>query len=284
MIPAPSMDRPDKVISARGVCFAYEGGIRALSGIDLEVRSGEYLAIVGGNGSGKTTLAKAIIGLLRPDSGSIEILAKPAGSLTVAAIARIVGYAFQNPDHQLFCSTVLEEVRFGPRNMGYPEKEIDTKVKHALEAMDIAHLRDKAPFSLTLSERRRVSIAAVISADPQVLILDEPTTGLDAVETRDLMESVSRLNREGKTIILITHDMKLVAEHVRRVVVMSEGRIVLDSDPAGVFSDIDALLRSRLVPPPVAQLAHRLSRAGVPRDVLSPKELVFRLMMARSGR
>jgi len=281
LIPSPQTAQPDKLVSVRGVSYTYEGGVRALAGVDLDIRPGEYLAVVGGNGSGKTTLAKAVMGLLRPDSGEIIISGRPSRSLTVAEVARTVGYAFQNPDHQLFCPTVLDEVRFGPRNMGYPEQVVEAKVRHALETMDIAELRDSAPFSLTLSERRRVSIASVISADPQVLILDEPTTGLDALETHSLMESIGRLNREGKAIVLITHDMKLVAEHVGRVVVMSEGRVVLDADPAGAFSDIDALLRSRLIPPPVMQLAHRLSRAGVPKDVLSPQELVFRLMMAR---
>jgi len=284
MIPAPPPGQNDKVISVREVSFTYEGGLRALSGVSLDVKSGDYLAVVGGNGCGKTTLAKVIVGLLRPDSGSILISGRRTEDLTVAEIARTVGYAFQNPDHQLFCPTVLEEVRFGPRNMGYDGQEVEAKVAHALEAMDIVALRDSAPFSLTLSERRRVSIAAVIATDPKVLILDEPTTGLDARETQDLMDSIGRLNREGKTIVLITHDMKLVAGHAKRVVVMSEGRIVLDADASGVFSDLDSLLRSRLIPPPVAQLAYRLAPLGVPRDVLSPQELVLRLMMARGGR
>lgn len=281
MIPAPASDSHDKVISLREVSFAYDGGLRALSGVSLDVKPGEYLAVVGGNGCGKTTLAKVITGLLRPRSGSVLISGRQARELTVAEIAREVGYAFQNPDHQLFCPTVIEEVQFGPRNMGFPEHEVQSKAARALEAMGIAELRDRAPFSLTLSARRRVSIASVIATDPKVLILDEPTTGLDAREMRDLMDSINRLNREGKTIVLITHDMKLVAEHARRVVVMSDGRIVLDSEVSGTFSDLDTLLRSRLVPPPVAQLAYRLTSFGVPRDVLSPQELVLRLMLAR---
>ena len=282
MIPGPRFsESQDKIVSVRDLKYTYDGGVQALAGISLDIRQGEYVAIVGGNGSGKTTLAKNIIGLLRPTSGTISIHGKRVVDQKVATIAHLVGYAFQNPDHQLFCSTVMEEVAFGPRNLGYSQDELERRANHALEAMDLLEVRDRPPFSLTLSRRRRVSIASVIAMDPQVLILDEPTTGLDMRESDDLMASIAKLNIEGRTIVLITHDMKLVAKYARRVVVMSEGKIVLDADPAGVFSDLDALLRSKLVPPPVVRLAYRLSSFGVPRDVLSPEELVLRIMMAR---
>ena len=280
MIPAPSPSTAsDKIVSVRDLKFTYEGGIQALKGINLDIRRGEYLAVVGGNGSGKTTLAKNINGLLRPTSGTIMVNGRSASDLTVAQLARIVGYAFQNPDHQLFCSSVVDEVRFGPQNMGFTQEDISRKVERAIEAMDLKGQRDQPPLSLTLGERRRVSIASVIAMTPEVFILDEPTTGLDAWETDDLMASIDRLNQEGRTVILITHDMNLVAKHARRVLVMSEGRIVLDSDPGGAFSDLELLLQSKLVPPPVVQLAHRLSGLGVSRETLSPGELVSRLML-----
>jgi energy-coupling factor transporter ATP-binding protein EcfA2 len=281
MIPGPRGTAYDKAISIINLKFTYEGGVQALTGLSLEIGKGEYVAIVGGNGSGKTTLAKNIIGLLRPTSGVVFVQGTPTNKQKVSSLARIVGYVFQNPDHQLFCSTVLEEVEFGPRNLGYPEKELEAHVRWALEAMDLVQVKDKAPFSLTLSERRRVSIASVNAMDPQVLIFDEPTTGLDMRESDALMSSIRKLNTEGRTIVLITHDMKLVAKNARRVVVMSEGKVVLDSDPVGVFYDLDALLRSKLVPPPVVRLVYRLSAQGVPRDVLSPEELVSRLMAMR---
>lgn len=282
MIPGPKASSKDEiVISIRQLKFTYEGGVQALTGVNLDIRQGEYVAIVGGNGSGKTTLAKNIIGLLKPTGGSVQVQGVATTEQKIPALARMVGYAFQNPDHQLFCSSVLEEVRFGPLNLGYPKPEQDTYVKHAIEAMDLVDVKDRPPFSLTLSYRRRVSIASVIAMNPQILIFDEPTTGLDMKESEALMASIGKLNSEGRTIILITHDMRLVAKYARRVVVMSEGRIVLDADPAGVFSDLDALLRSKLVPPPVVRLAYRLSSLGVPRDVLSPDELALRLMMIR---
>jgi energy-coupling factor transport system ATP-binding protein len=273
----------DKIISVRNLKFAYDGGVEALKGVNLDIRSGEFLAIVGGNGSGKTTLAKNFNGLLRPTSGTVTVAEKPASERTVAQLSRIIGYAFQNPDHQLFCASVKDEVRFGPVNLGYSDDEVNAKAKHAIDAMDLQDLQTQPPHSLRLGERRRVSIASVIAMDPRVIILDEPTTGLDAGETKALMAKVLQLNREGRTVILITHDMRLVAEHASRVVVMSDGRIVLDSDPRGVFADLDLLRNCSLVPPPVMLLAHSLAKYGVPKDIISPQELVMRIVLEKGA-
>ena len=263
--------------------YSYPGKIEALKGVDLHIRSGDYVAIVGGNGSGKTTLAKTLNGLLRPSHGSVIISGQPIEKMRLASIAKYVGYAFQNPDHQLFCSTVDEEVEFGPRNLGYEEKEIKERTGHAISIMGLDEVRDEAPLSLTLGLRRRVSIASVIAMDPRVMIFDEPTTGLDAKEIENLMDNIALLNEEGHTLILITHDMKLVARHSRRVIVMANGRVVLDSDPRGVFSNLDLLRESSLEPPPVTLLAHKLSDFGVRRDAISPDELV-RSVMSKGAR
>jgi energy-coupling factor transport system ATP-binding protein len=149
--------------------------------------------------------------------------------------------------------------------------------------MGLDKLRKAAPLSLRLGERRRISIASVIAMDPKVLVLDEPTTGLDSGESGELMDRLKRLNDEGKTIILITHDMKLVAEHAKRVIVMAAGRVILDSDSRGAFSDLDILRQSNLEPPPVTKLAHRLMHRGVPQGVVSPDELVSQLLRAGGG-
>lgn len=285
MIPGPkAASSGDKIISIHELKFAYEGGVQALGGVNLDVAKGDYIAIVGGNGSGKTTLAKCVIGLLKPASGTIEILGKPTSGMSMAALARVVGYAFQNPDHQLFCPTVLEEVRFGPVSLGFSESEIERHVAHAIETMALFGVKDKPPSSLTLSQRRRVSIASVIAMNPEAFIFDEPTTGLDMKESEELMACIGSLISEGRTVILITHDMKLVARYARRVVVMAEGKVVLDSNPAGVFADLEVLLMSKLVPPPIVRLAYRLKPYGIPRDVLSPDEMVLRLMNARGER
>jgi energy-coupling factor transporter ATP-binding protein EcfA2 len=270
-------------VLAEGLKFVYEGGIEAIRGVDLRIRKGEYIAIVGGNGSGKTTLAKNLNGLLRPTSGHVGIAGMSAAEMTVAELARFVGYAFQNPDHQLFSSTVEEEVRFGPKSLGYPESEVTKKVGHALEVMDLQSVRNAPPLTLSLSYRRRVSIASVIAMDPQVIILDEPTTGLDAKDINQLMRYVDLLNREGHTLILITHDMRLVAEHAKRVLVMAAGRILLDSDPRGSFSDLDLLRQSNLEPPNVTRLAHRLSRFDIASDIFSPEELASAIVQKIRG-
>jgi len=273
----------ERLVSVQNLKFTYEGGIEALRGVSLNIDRGEYIAIVGGNGSGKTTLAKNFNGLLRPTSGTVTVKGRPTAQMGVAELARIIGYAFQNPDHQLFCSTVEEEIRFGPLNLGYSENEIGTKVERAIDAMNLGHVRMSAPLSLRLGERRRVSIASVVAMDPEVFILDEPTTGLDAEESRELMERLNSLNNDGKTIILITHDMKLVAEHAKRVVVMARGRMLLDSDPRGAFSDLDLIRQSNLEPPAVTLLSHRLSDYGIPQDIISPEELVLHVMRFGGG-
>ena len=283
MIPHPVPGGPESVLRLRNVKFTYESGIEALGGVNLSVDKGEYLAIVGGNGSGKTTLAKHMNGLLRPSSGDILVLGAPASSRTVAELARVVGYVFQNPDHQLFCGTVQEEVAFGPSNLGLGPTEVQARADHAIDIMGLSHVKGRSPLSLSLGLRRRVSIASVIAMRPQVLVLDEPTTGLDAGEASDLMSIVRLLNEEGSTIVLITHEMKLVAEHANRVVVMAGGRIVLDADARGAFSDPGLLRSSKLLPPPVTLLAHKLAPIGVSKDVLTPEELVFELTRGGVG-
>lgn len=262
--------------------FSYESGVTALKGVTLAIDRGEYVAVVGGNGSGKTTLAKHMNGLLRPTSGEVTIMGISSKGLSIPEIAHVVGYVFQNPDHQLFCSTVQEEIAFGPTNMGLPDKEVKSRVDSAIKMLGIDGLRDRPPFALTLGARRKVSIASILAMGPQVLVLDEPTTGLDLREADELMACIQRLNDEGTTIVLITHDMKLVAVHTNRVIMMSEGRILLDTDTRGAFSDLTLLRQSMLLPPPVTTLAHKLSALSISRDVFTVEEMAFEL--SRGGR
>ncbi len=277
MIPRPSADRSKRMIEMDNVGFTYDAGVEALRSVSLMVSSGEFLAIVGGNGSGKTTLAKLMNGLLRPSGGSIKISGVPAESQSIAELSKTVGYCFQNPDHQLFCTSVEDEVMFGPKNLGIGLEESRERMERALSLMGISSLKTKSPFSLSLSERRRVTIASIVAMTPQVMILDEPTTGLDADESSELMALIRKLNADGRTIILITHEMKLVAEHADRVIILSDGHILLDSDVRGAFSDPEILKTSRLLPPPVTLLARRISSIGISRDLLTSEEFVFEL-------
>ena len=254
--------------------YVYDGGIRALDDVCLEIRAGEYVAVVGGNGSGKTTLAKHLNGLLHPTSGKVVVDGHATSEVSVAFLSSRVGYAFQNPDHQLFCTSVEEEVRFGPRNMGHPEEEVVKRADRAISLMDIGHLREATPFSLSLGDRRKVTIASVLATRPRILLMDEPTTGLDSQEAAQLMALLSRLNGEGMTIVLISHEMRLVAENARRVIVLAKGRKVLDADVEGAFGDLELLHESKLSPPSVTLLAHRLAAEGLPKNVFTPERLV----------
>jgi len=271
------------VISFRNLSFTYEGGVQALNGVSLDIRPGELLAIVGGNGSGKTTLAKHMIGLLSPSSGEVRVQGRRTSESSVATLACIVGYVFQNPDHQLFCTSVEEEVRFGPENLGLPSSEVSRRTDAALEMMGLEDIRGDPPFSLSLGDRRKVTIASVLSTDPEVLVFDEPTTGLDFEESEQLMGLIGRLNDQGKTIVLITHEMRLVAEHVERVIMMSEGAVVQDSSVTEAFSNLALLRKCELLAPPITELAHRLEGLGIPAGMFTPEQLVLHLRSQWGG-
>lgn len=282
MIPLPTADE-DLLVALRDLDFSYDGKTDALRGVCMDIWRGERIALVGGNGSGKTTLAKHLNGLLKPTGGKATVMGRDTSAETVAALSRMVGYAFQNPDHQLFCSTVGEEILFGPRNIGVDELTARERCERAMDLLSVRHLKDKAPLSLSLGNRRRVSIASVIAMDPEILVLDEPSAGLDATESAELMDVIDGLNRDGKTIILITHEMRLVAEHSDRVVVMANGNVVLDCRTSAVFTDFDTLLAAGLTPPPIAQLAHMLRDHGISSEVLDVKGLVGEISRAWRG-
>jgi energy-coupling factor transporter ATP-binding protein EcfA2 len=280
----PRPTTAERAISMDEISFSYEGGFEALKKVSLAVRRGEYVAVVGGNGSGKTTLAKHMNGLLHPSSGRVTVCGMDTAKTSVASLARKVGYVFQNPDHQLFCTSVEDEVLFGLENIGLPKPEATRKARAAMEEMGVAHLRDKPPFTLSLGDRRKVTIASVLVTEPEIVVLDEPTTGLDHNDSERLMSRLRELNRGGRTLILISHDMRLVAEHVDRAVVMAGGRIVLDGDIGAAFSDPDILRAAKLVAPPITQVAHRLVSLGVSPATFTPSQLVDQIEALRGGR
>jgi len=246
------------VLKTEGLCYRYPSGVEALRGVNIEIGEGEFVALVGQNGSGKTTLAKHFIGLLRPSSGRIEVFGKDAVQLSVARLGKKVGYVFQNPDHQIFASTVFEEVSFGPRNFGLGEKEVRKSVEAALAAVNLVGYGHRDPFALTKGERQRVAVASVLAVQPQVLILDEPTTGLDYLQQQSMMEMVSSLNRKGHTILVITHSMSTVASYAHRTVVLDHGTVVMDDTTRHIFSRGEGLKRYSLHPPSIVTLSNGL--------------------------
>lgn len=248
----------EPIIEARSLTHRYGGGEAAVRGASLTVRRREYLAIIGQNGSGKTTLVKHLNGLLRPTEGEVFVESESARELSLRALAQQVGYVFQNPDHQIFAGAIFEEVAFAPRNFGLEEQEVSRRVRESLSAVGLSGREDEDPFGLTKGERQRVAVASVLAGRPEVLIFDEPTTGLDQRESQSIMAMIDELNRRGHTIILVTHAMWVVAEHAHRVIVMQDGEILLDAPTRAAFSRRDVLEAAAIIPPQVVRLSRRL--------------------------
>ncbi|MEI9477170.1 MAG: energy-coupling factor transporter ATPase [Deltaproteobacteria bacterium] len=237
--------------------------IEALRKITLSIHEGEFIAFLGQNGSGKTTLAKHFNGLLKPTYGRMLLKGRPTRQYSHQEIARLVGYVFQNPDHQIFSKTVYEEVGFGLKMLGETPKTIEDRVSEVLEVVGLQGYEKNIPFAMTKGERQRLAVASVLAVRPQVVVLDEPTTGLDIRQQRDLMEMLRRLNQKGHTIVIITHSMEVAAEYANRVVVLKDGAILRDGPTRDVFSEEDQLREASLRPPPLVQLSNWLGTKAV---------------------
>jgi energy-coupling factor transport system ATP-binding protein len=257
---AETQKHPAPLIVCRALEHTYPNGVKALQGIDLDIHRGEMVAIVGQNAGGKTTLTKHFNGLLMPTAGSVTVGGAATRDLGVFKLGQTVGYVFQNPDHQIFSETVFDEVAFSPRLRRLGAAEVKQRVTEALEAVGLAGFETEDPFSLTKSGRERVAVASVLAARPDVLILDEPTTGLDYAEQRSMMDMVRRLNAAGSTIIFITHHMWVVAEYARRVFVVKDGRLLLQGTTREVFAHERELREAFLRPPHLVQFANRLGK------------------------
>lgn len=257
------------IIEARGLGHVYPGGVVALQGVTVSVGAGEFVAVLGRNGAGKTTFARHLNGLLRPTSGELIIAGEPSADKQVSELARSVGYVFQNPDHQIFANSVRDEVGYGLTNLGWEPDRIAERVDAVLEQVGMRELVDNHPFTLGKGQRQRLAVASVLALEPQVLVIDEPTTGQDWLGARAMMSLVRELNDAGHTIMMITHDMALVAEHARRALVFAEGTLISDTDPHELFSRAELLERGTLIAPQVASLASAL---GCPHPVTTLAE------------
>ena len=250
----------ETTIEISNLKHSYPGLSDVLAGIDVQVREGEFVAIVGQNGSGKTTLAKHFNGLLRPSAGNISCFGKDAADMSISELGRIVGYVFQNPDHQIFASSVQEELTFGPKNYGLNQQEISTNIAEALEAVDLVGYGERDPFSLTKGERQRVAVASVLACKPKILVLDEPTTGLDYQQQKSMMELLRSLNHSGHTIIIITHALWVVAEYAHRAIVMNGGKIIADGAVREVFSRQEQLESVGMRLPEIVRLGNMFGK------------------------
>jgi energy-coupling factor transport system ATP-binding protein len=264
------------LIIVERVWFTYPDGPTALKGVSLKIDDGELVAIMGENGAGKTTLVKCFNGLLKPQRGTVIINSLDTHSVTIAELARQVGFVFQNADHQLFSDTVYSEVAFALRNFHFSKREVKTRVRQALQTFELEKYTNSSPFSLSGGERKRVALASTLCFDPRILVLDEPTIGQDGSQKKKLGELIQSLNADGRTIVVVTHDVEFVADYVRRVIAMAKGEIIGDGPPRKVLTNPRILDKCALLAPQIAQLARKLSEriTGFPSGVISIAEAV----------
>jgi cobalt/nickel transport system ATP-binding protein len=240
------------VYSLRGVRYVYPGGHVALDGIDLEIREGEQLVLLGANGSGKSTLLKLLDGIISPLAGSMQALGREIAAVADGQDAfqfhREVGLVFQDPDIQLFSATVFDDVAFGPLQLGLSAAEVKRRCDDALALMEIQGLAGRAPFELSGGEKKRAAIASVLSLEPSVVLLDEPTASLDPRTKWVLVNLIGRLAGQGRTLVIATHELEIVPIIADRVVVLGEERRVLaDGAPEAILADRDLLIRANLI-------------------------------------
>jgi len=261
-------------IEVKNVNFAYPNGFLAIENLNLAIADGEKVAIVGQNGAGKTTAVKMMNGLYKPTAGDVLIDGVNTKDKTTAAIAKTVGYVFQDPDDQIFNSKVLAEIEYMPRYFKLPEKEIRERVDYAVELTDIGiYLKDN-PYDIPYPIRKFVTIAAVIVTRPKYLIFDEPTAGQDKHGIELLSRLIDRLQADGKTVVTITHDMEFAVSNFDRIVVMAHKNIIADGHPRDIFWNEEVLADARIKKPVIGELAKRLSMDD---NILFCDELVEKL-------
>jgi len=260
------------MIEVKDVSFKYSTGVEALKNVSLTIGDGEFVAVMGQNGAGKTTLVKQFNGLLKPTKGEVLVDNVSTRDISVAKLARKVGFVFQNPDHQLFSETVEEEIAFALRNFGFDEATVEKRVTWALNLLDLTEYRKTSPFMLSGGERKRVALASVLAWDPSVVILDEPTIGQDHRQKENLRQFIVQLNGQGKTVVVVTHDVEFVAECNPRVVLMTDGRVLADGEAKRILTNTTLALEASIVPPQITQIFLGLGEFGLPTDVIDVSE------------
>ncbi len=264
----------DPIIEIQDLHFSYPNGINAVDGISLSIHKGEFIAIMGENGAGKTTLVKHFNGLLRPSKGHIKVDGDDISSMSVAALSRKVGLVFQNPDDQLFSENVEDEIGFALHNFGFSKEVVEKRVDWALNLLDIERYRASSPFILSGGERKRVALGSVLAWDPEIVVLDEPTIGQDYAQKERLIHFLMQLRTQGKTTIIVTHDVEFVAECKPRIVLMAKGKIIADGPIKEIIINEDALKKASVAPPEITKIFSLLKDRGFPRDILDVDEAI----------
>jgi energy-coupling factor transport system ATP-binding protein len=257
-------------VEVKNLTYTYPGtSSPAISNMNFSIPKGQFVGIIGQNGGGKTTIMKCLVGLLKPSSGEIFLDNKPLTGQKVGEIATQIGLILQNPDTQLFCMSVEEEIRFGLENLKLDPQEIEKRTEESLKITGLSSYRTLYPFKLSLGDRRKVAVASIVAMRPQVLIFDEPLTGQDYKGRYELVNLAAELQQAGHTVIMISHDMELVAKYTERTLVVGKGELLLDAPTRDVFDHVSLLRETYIDPPEIIRLAQELRVCGLPLGLLS---------------
>ena len=277
----------ESVLVAIDLHYRYYGGVDALSGVSFTIRRGERVGILGANGAGKSTLVLLLAGLLKPSSGRVELFGVDTTSRSLEKVRRRLGVVFQDPEDQLFNTTVFEDVVYGPRSLGMGEAEAARSAEEALHAVNAFHLKDRPPHRLSFGEKKRVAIATALAHKPEALLLDEPTANLDPASRGSLVALLKGLSSEGVTIVISTHDIEALPDLVDRVIVLDEGKVIGDSSISDTLSNLHLLESASLAPPTMVRIVHELKDRGLieetPTDYKGLMGAIIRALEGRSG-
>ena len=266
-------------IEFKNVCFAYNEA-SFVKDINLTVQKGDFISLIGTNGAGKTTFSKLCNGLIKPDSGDVFVLGKNTKKEKVSSLAKHIGFLFQNPDRQICCDTVKKEITFSLKNNGVPAKETEERVNKIIS--DFGFSPDTEPFNMSRGQRQHLCLAGLIALNPEILVLDEPTTGLDYRECMYVMQRIKELNEQGTTVIMVCHDMEVVLDFANKVAVMDRGQILAVDETRKVFANRELMNKAHILPPQIAETAMLLGKDFS--DVFTTEEMIARIKEIKSER
>lgn len=267
----------DTVLEFKNVNFSYNETAN-VKDLNVEIKKGSFTALTGSNGAGKSTFSKLCNGLLKPSSGDVFVLGENTKNKKVSDLAKHIGFLFQNPDRQICCATVKEEIAFSLKNNGIPQKEIDERVEKTIKEFNFNP--EKEPFNMSRGQRQRLCLACLIALNPEILILDEPTTGLDYRECMEVMSKIQKLNENGTTVIMVCHDMEVVLDFAKQIIVMDKGQILDSGETRKILSNQDLLKRARLLQPQIAATCSLLGKDF--KDIFTVEEMITKLKTLRS--
>ncbi|MFO7794843.1 MAG: energy-coupling factor ABC transporter ATP-binding protein [Promethearchaeati archaeon] len=269
------------IIIISNIDYTYSTGTHALKDISLNISKGELIGIMGKNGAGKTTLIRTLNGLIRPKRGSIYINQENIKNKTIAQLSQQTGIIFQNPDHQLFSNTVEEEIKFSLKNIYSDKKELQEKTNEILNIFDYERYKSRSPLNLSGGEKKKLALASVVCRNPEILIFDEPTLGQDKKEIEFFIDFIQRQRDQGKTIIIVTHNIEFAYDFIPRILLMSEGRIIADGPTQELLTNKKLIREASLILPQIIQFKNSLEKIGltIPENIKTEQNLVEYLSM-----